>query len=93
MPGTFFPGTFAHIIDGYDAAYYGYLWAEVLGDALFERFANEGPTNPEVGRAWRREILEVGGSRDASESVRAFLGHEPDTTAFLRKLGITAGHA
>ncbi len=86
---TFFPATFAHILGGYDAGYYGYLWAEVIGDDLFRRFAEEGPTNPEVGRDYRREILEVGGSRDAGDSVRAFLGREPDNTAFLHKLGIS----
>ena len=86
---TFFPATFAHVMHGYDAGYYGYLWAEVIGDDLFRRFAEEGPTNPQVGADYRREILEVGGSRDAGESVRAFLGREPDNTAFLHKLGIS----
>jgi Zn-dependent oligopeptidase len=86
---TFFPATFAHVMGGYDAGYYGYLWAEVIGDDLFRRFAEEGPTDPNVGADYRREILEVGGSRDASESVRAFLGREPDNTAFLHKLGIS----
>ena len=88
-PETFFPATFAHIVGGYDAGYYGYLWAEVIGDDLFRRFAEEGPTSPEVDMDYRREILEVGGSRDAGESVRAFLGREPDNTAFLHKLGIS----
>lgn len=86
---TFFPATFGHVMGGYDAGYYGYLWAEVIGDDLFRRFAEEGPTSPEVGADYRREILEVGGSRDADESVRAFLGREPDNTAFLHKLGIS----
>ena len=86
---SFFPGTFAHIMHGYDAGYYGYLWAEVIGDDLFRRFAEEGPTSPEVGADYRREILEVGGSRDAAQSVRAFLGRPPDNTAFLHKLGIS----
>ena len=86
---TFFPATFAHVMGGYDAGYYGYVWAEVIGDDMFRRFAEEGVTNPEVGADYRREILEPGGSRDADELVRRFLGRPPDNTAFLHKLGIT----
>ncbi len=85
---TFFPTTFAHIMGGYDAGYYGYMWAEVIGDDLFRRFEEEGVTSPAVGADYRREVLEPGGTRDAAEHVRAFLGREPDNTAFLRKLGI-----
>ncbi len=86
--GTFFPASFGHLLSGYDAGYYGYLWSEVYGDDMFSRFEAEGIDSPEVGRAYRREILETGGSRDAVEHLRAFLGREPDARAFLRHLGI-----
>ncbi len=55
---------------------------------MWRRFEEEGITNPEVGMEYRREVLEVGGSRDAIDTLRAFLGREPDNGAFLRKLGI-----
>ena len=39
--------------------------------------------------AYRREVLEKGGSLDADQMLVGFLGREPDNGAFLRKLGIT----
>jgi len=88
--GTFFPASFGHLLAGYDAGYYGYLWSEVYGDDMWRRFEEEGVTSPAVGREYRREVLERGGSRDAMDTLRAFLGREPDNRAFLRKLGIIA---
>jgi thimet oligopeptidase len=88
VPDTFFPANFGHLMAGYDAGYYGYLWSEVYGDDMFSRFEAEGPTNPEVGADYRRQILETGGTRDAIEHLRAFLGREPDNRAFLTNLGI-----
>ncbi len=86
--GTFALASFGHLMGGYDAAYYGYMWAEVFGDDMFSRFEEEGVTNPEVGMAYRREVLEKGGSLDAEEMLTSFLGREPENIAFLRKLGI-----
>lgn len=87
--GTFPLASFGHLMGGYDASYYGYMWAEVFGDDMFSRFEEEGVTNPEVGMAYRREVLEKGGSRDGDELLRNFLGREPDNRAFLNKLGIS----
>jgi Zn-dependent oligopeptidase len=86
--GTFALASFGHIMGGYDASYYGYMWAEVFGDDMFSRFEEEGVTNPEVGKAYRREVLSKGGSLDADEMLVNFLGREPNNKAFLKKLGI-----
>lgn len=85
--GTFYPAGFGHLF-GYDAGYYGYLWAKVFGDDMFGRFEAEGVLSPEVGRSYRRSVLEPGGSRDAADLLRDFLGREPTQEAFLRRIGI-----
>ncbi|HKZ20093.1 MAG TPA: M3 family metallopeptidase [Acidimicrobiia bacterium] len=87
-PDTFYPASFGHLLGGYDAGYYGYLWSEVYGDDMWSRFEKEGVTNPQVGADYRREVLERGGSREGMEHLRAFLGREPNNQAFLRKLGM-----
>ena len=82
-------GAFGHLLGGYDAAYYGYLWADIIGDDLFSRFENEGILSKEVGIDYKNKILSVGGSRDAEEMVQDFLGREWNDEAFLKqkKLG------
>jgi len=86
--GTFFPASFGHLLGGYDAGYYGYLWAKVFGDDMFSRFEQEGYTDPIVGMEYRRAILEPNGTKDADELLRDFLGREPSGEAFLRYSGI-----
>ena len=90
--GTFFLSGFGHLLGGYDAGYYGYLWANVIGDDMFSRFASEGVLSPAVGAEYRREVLEPNGSRDADELVRAFLGREPSNAEFLRLRGMDSDH-
>ena len=86
-----FPHSFTHIFaGGYGAGYYSYLWAEVLSADAFDRFEREGVFNAEVGAAWRRSILAVGGSRPALESFIEFRGREPSPEALLRSYGIAA---
>jgi thimet oligopeptidase len=86
--GTFMLAGFGHLLGGYDAGYYGYLWAAVIGDDMFSRFASDGILSPAIGAEYRREILEPNGSRDADELVRAFLGREPSNEEFLRLRGL-----
>ncbi len=86
--GTFMLSGFGHLLGGYDAGYYGYLWAKVIGDDMFGRFAREGVLSPAVGADYRREILEPNGARAAEDLVRAFLGREPSNDEFLRLRGM-----
>ncbi len=86
--GTYMLASFGHLLGGYDAGYYGYLWAEVFGQDMFSRFVEEGLLSPKVGMDYRRKVLQPGGTMDAYDLLRDFLGREPRNDAFLRKLGI-----
>jgi thimet oligopeptidase len=86
--GTFLLSGFGHLLGGYDAGYYGYLWAEVIGDDMFGRFAREGVTSPAVGAEYRRTILEPNGTLDGDELVQGFLGRAPSADAFLALRGM-----
>jgi oligopeptidase A len=84
-----YPCTFGHLFDGgYAAGYYGYAWAEVLSADAYGAFEEAGVFDPATGRRFREQILEVGGSRPALESFRAFRGREPRLDALLRHQGL-----
>ncbi|MEE8406338.1 MAG: M3 family metallopeptidase [Acidimicrobiia bacterium] len=87
--GTYPLASFGHLMGGYDASYYGYMWSEVFGDDMFSEFEQVGVTNPEVGMAYREAVLAKGGTVDGDQLLRDFLGREPNNEAFLRKLGIS----
>jgi thimet oligopeptidase len=82
--GTFAVASFGHLMGGYDAGYYGYLWAEVIGDDLWGRFMDEGIASPAVGMAYRRAILEPNGSQSGDDMVADFLGRPASVENYLR---------
>lgn len=82
--------TFGHLMGGYDAGYYGYLYSLVFASDMYFTGFKSDPMNPEKGRQYRHEVLEKGGSRDEMESLKAFLGREPNSKAFFEELGIKA---
>ena len=80
--------TFGHLIGGYDAGYYGYLSSQVYSADMFHSEFAKDPMDGTVGRRYRKEILEKGGSRDEMESLKAFLGREPSKEPFYHELGL-----
>ncbi|RAR52479.1 oligopeptidase A [Paraburkholderia unamae] len=89
------PNTFSHIFaGGYAAGYYSYKWAEVLSADAYAAFeeaaqaAKSSVLDEATGTRYRKEILEVGGSRPAMESFKAFRGREPNIDALLRHNGM-----
>jgi oligopeptidase A len=83
------PHSFAHIFaGGYAAGYYSYKWAEVLAADAFAAFEESGIFDSETAARFRREILEIGGSRDFMEAYVAFRGRKPTLDALLEQSGI-----
>ncbi|MEM9208400.1 MAG: M3 family metallopeptidase [Pseudomonadota bacterium] len=84
-----FPMSFSHIFaGGYAAGYYSYKWAEVLAADAFSAFEERGIFDTSTAASFRREILEVGGSRDIMQAFVAFRGRKPTLDALLRQSGI-----
>ena len=90
-PDTAFVAYFGHLM-GYDAGYYGYAWADVIAAdmaTVFEHSPN-GYFDESAGRRLRKEIYEVGDSRDVNISIEKFLGRPRSLNPFLKKIGIDA---
>jgi len=88
IPGTFYQASFDHFV-GYEAAYYGYMWSLVYAQDMFQRFKQLGLLNPKAGQYYREKILEKGGTEDAMDMVKDYLGREPRMEPFLEHLGLT----
>ena len=85
-----FSAGFGHLM-GYDAGYYSYMWALVYADDFYSEFKkvlNNKSELKKIGEIYRKEILNVGGSRDENMSVKKFLGRDFNNKAFLESLGM-----
>jgi peptidyl-dipeptidase Dcp len=84
------PPHFAHIFSGggYAAAYYSYMWSEVLDADAFAAFEETGDIfDPATAKRLRESIYAAGGSQEAADAYTAFRGRLPSTDALLRKRG------
>jgi len=90
-PSTTFVSYFGHL-NGYDAGYYGYAWADAIAAdmaTVFEK-AKDGYLDKQAGMKLRHEIYEPGDSRDVNVSIEKFLGRKQSIQPFLKKIGIGA---
>jgi thimet oligopeptidase len=85
VAGTKFHASFGHLV-GYSAMYYTYQWSLVIAKDLLTPFESSGLMARDVTFAYRDKVLAPGGSRDAADLVRDFLGREYDFAAFERYL-------
>jgi thimet oligopeptidase len=88
-PSTTFVSYFGHL-NGYDAGYYGYAWADAIAAdmaTVFEK-AKNGYLDKQAGLKLRHEIYEPGDSRDVNLSIERFLGRKQSVQPFLKKIGI-----
>ena len=81
VPGTRFHASFGHLV-GYSAMYYTYQWSLVIAKDLLTPFTGPGLMAKDVTFAYRDKVLAPGGTRDAAELVRDFLGREYDFAAY-----------
>ena len=81
---------FQHVFSGgYSAAYYSYLWSEILDADGFEAFEEAGDIfDSSVARRLRDYVYTAGGTRDYDEAYRAFRGRPPSPAALFRKRGL-----
>ncbi|KAF5369475.1 hypothetical protein D9758_002530 [Tetrapyrgos nigripes] len=79
-------GTFGHITGGYDAGYYGYTYSLVFAADMYATVFKADPLDPARGQRYREKILKPGGSREELDSLKDFLGREPDSDAFIKEI-------
>ena len=79
---------FNHIIGGYAAGYYSYLWANVLDNDAFEAFKEHGIFDKNTAELFRRNVLEKGDSEDPMTLYKNFRGTEPSMEPLLKNRGM-----
>ena len=73
---------------GYAAAYYSYIWSEVLDADTVEWFRENGGLRRENGDRFRAALLSRGGSADAMDLFRDLRGRDPEIAPLLARRGL-----
>jgi len=79
---------FSHIMGGYSAGYYSYIWSEVLDADTVEWFKENGGMLRDNGQHFRETLLSRGGSEEAMTLFRNFAGREPNVEPLLERRGL-----
>lgn len=90
VPPRYRSAYFSHIMGGYAAGYYAYIWSEVLDADSVEWFKENGGLKRENGDHFRKTLLSRGGSEDAMQLFRDFRGRDPDVKPLLQRRGLDA---
>ena len=80
---------FSHIMGGYSAGYYAYIWSEVLDAESVEWFKENGGLSRKNGDWFRAKLLSRGGSEDAITTFKQFRGRAPQIEPLLKRRGLT----
>lgn len=89
VPPRYSSTYFAHAFSGgYDAAYYSYMWSEVLDADTVAWFEEHGGLTRENGDRFRRLVLGIGGSRDPLAAYREFRGRDASIEPLLERRGL-----
>lgn len=88
VPPRYRTAYFSHIMGGYSAGYYSYIWSEVLDADTVEWFKENGGMLRENGDHFRDTLLSRGGSAEAMSLFQNFRGRTPDITPLLKRRGL-----
>lgn len=90
VPPRYRSAYFHHIFGGgYSAAYYSYIWSEIMDADTVAWFEEHGGLDRDAGEQFRRSLLARGGSIDSMTAYREFRGADPDVAHLLARMGVT----
>jgi peptidyl-dipeptidase Dcp len=89
VPPRYRSSYFSHIWNtGYAAGYYAYLWSEMLDDAAYQWFEDNGGMTRANGDRLRQMVLSRGNTEDLGAMYKAWLGKEPGIEPMLKERGL-----
>ncbi|MGE4129664.1 MAG: M3 family metallopeptidase, partial [Hyphomicrobiaceae bacterium] len=79
---------FMHIVSGYAAGYYSYMWSEVMDADAFAAFEEAGDIfDKRIAARLKKFVYAAGNRRDPAEAYIAFRGRAPKVDGLLRNRG------
>lgn len=89
VPPRYATSYFAHSFSsGYAAAYYSYIWSEVLDADTVDWFRDNGGLTRENGELYLQHVIGIGGTRDPLESYVAWRGRPAPIEPLLVRRGL-----
>ncbi len=85
VKGTHFQAAFGHL-QGYSSGYYTYMWSLVIAKDLYSAFQKAGMMDAKTSYKYRDTVLAPGGTKDAADLVKDFLGRPYGFESFKKWL-------